>query len=769
MVHRKLKQKFKLTDEHLRAIFTEKDPTSERGKLRRKIEDRVSSRIEDGIKRSLANAALWQSVDIAWDGQGIQKQTIPLLLWAQGKIKLDTLADRLKGLGLADQYIKRAPDNTLKVDIPRLFEVSINLIRSYITRRLASQSARFSNLWPYFRYEPRGTDEVAKLRGDATSQRMEIMSDAYNYRHFFNQADRAKFLYGRSVVFPRCGWDVKTAWRPKDLNLESDDIEVESYVEREGVDFVCPHPSRVGWDNASPLANINTDTGPKWIFHWDIIRYGELLDGPYYNLDAVSTGEAMADFVRKHGDYFNYYFDPKVLEFPELKYDPSAANDRHAHIGRYSAEEKDKGCYVTNYFECINPKLEGISELNMDVWMRYAVAGDKTIIGAEAMPSRAACYGGFNENDDREANPSMAVELMPHQDTLSNLYSQMLMTLRNGIMQIWAIDKDAFDPEMQEYIRKELKAGSIYTEPKAFFYSGAHLRNNGLPTPGDQRAINIIQANLQASLEQIYNAIVRTLNIADRIMILSPNELGQPNPREVAAREVTEISTSTAAIHSFVSDGIDEQRAAVKRMIFEAYVCCSTEPLRVPVIGRYLLKTVRKAGFHVDTGDEAVEDENAVLPIKSYVVGRASDVMYDYYFDSRDGAERSVNSDGAKILGTLLGQMLQSEAMVQMVGKRRIFEIWNEIFRLSGAAYDLKLEIDDGENEAAPTPGEAGGVEERIARLEGVLKQLIQQLGLAQPPGPPGEAPPQAGGVPPPPPSPGESPAALMEPESAAA
>lgn len=770
MVHSALIKHFGLTPDDLRRVFTCKDASNDDHKIREKFESRVMSALTDGMARGLRHAAMYQAVDMAWDSKPIQREMIPLMLWAEGKLKIEGLTKTLTGMSreTAAKYIKQTENDGPSVQMPRLLETPLNIIRTYTTRRVAAQSARFANLWPYFRYEPRGTDDVAKLRGDALSQRVDIMADAYNYRHKGTQAVRHQFLYGRSVMFARSGWDAVTGWRPKNLNLEAEELEVESYVKRDGVDLVMPHPTRTFWDNSAPLADINTDTGPAWIGYWDVVRYGTIEDGNYWNVDAISTSETLVQLLDSNPGYAHYYYDPKILVWPEFSDNPAASNDRLRRIGIYGDSDRDKAVVIGQIYFKVNPHHEKLggnkkgARLNMDVWLRLTVAGDYTVVGAEVMPSIPACYGGFNENDDREANISMAMELMPYQDQLSNLMTQMRAVLNTGLSQIWAIDQDAMDPEVKKYMEKAIENGDLFVKPHAFWYSGSKLRQLGMQTPDQnpRALLQIIQADMRQSLVSIYDAIDKVLNLADRIIILSPNEGGQPINRVTSAREVTEISGTTNAIHSFAADGIDEQRAALKKLIYESLIACSTQPVRVPVTKRYTKATIRAAGFEFEDNEKYKDlPDSAFVPLKTTVIGAVKDLLYDYLFDSRDGGERHINAQGAEVLATLIAQVLQVPPIAQAMGKRRMFEIFNELFRMSGTGVDLKLEIEDGENEAMPVDGEGGGLEQRMQQIEQVVQQIMQALAPAQ--GQPGPA----ADMPPPdmPTGTGPTPAALME------
>ena len=746
MIHRKVLEHKGCTTDRLRRIFTATEGADL--KIRKRFEDRIMSRITAGVSASAKNSTIWQAVDLAWDSTPIQKQTIPLLLWAQGKIDMASLVGQLKPLSCASEFITetdicdatgKVTGHEVKVDIPRLYEMSINLMRSYVTRRLAAQTARFSNLWPYFRYEPRGVDLVSKLRGDSLSERIDVMANHYNYRHFFPQTFRHHFMYSRSVIFPRSAWDRVHGWRAKDTEKPVGDLEIESYIEREGIDPVAPHISRVFWDRTAPLANINTDTGPGFIAYWDLMAYRLVKEGDFWNKDKITIGSELTDLITANQTFFTQYFDACVLKWPDLRVDVVAANDRRRSINVYSTTDDDKGCLTVQYFEKINPKRECIADLNVDVWVRLGVTGDTTVTSGEFLTSIPACYGGLNENDDREVNASMATELMGFQDQLTNIFSQMLMNIRAGMLQIWAIDKDALEEEMVEHIKRTMKAKDYYSEPQAFFYSGEKLRSVGLQNPADhpKAFLTIIQAQIQTSIEQSMKAASAVLDMADRVLMMSPNETAQPNPREVAAREITEISTSTDAIKTFVSDGIDEQRAAFKRMIYESLVCESTETLKCPVMDRYTAKTIREAGFQVE-GDWT---EGQIVPLKTPIYGKVSSLVYDYYYDSRDGGDRPLNSQGANIMGALLGQFMQVEAIAKAFGKKRLFEWANEIARMSGAPADLKLALDDNEPDViGDSESEKAALEQRISKIEEFLNQIIEMLkagGGATPP-PPG-------------------------------
>jgi len=778
MTDPKVLSKFGCTNERLREIFTAPrcEPLKEGSssedkkayekresnyKIRKRFEDEIRSNMLEGVATNARNSRPCQAVDMAWDAPPISRETVPLLMWAMGKIDVPRLWDVLTqdvGTTTAATFLKKDPTSGKVLDpvMPRICDVKIDLVRSYITRRLASMDSLWANQWPLFRYEPRGTEAVAMLRADALTQRVDIMSDSYNYRHLGTQTRRDMLMYGQSIVFPRTAWDRQISWRFKPTNTGEPGEETESYITREGLDFVNPHPNRVAYDLSAPLANINTDTGPKWIFYWDITRYKNLhADGSkYFNLDQIWYSENWTQLTAMYPEFFGYYFDPCVLSWPDINGpDPTMVNDRPARIGIYADQWKDKGVLVLPYFRKINPKVEGIGDYDAEVWVKLVVAGDNTVIGAEWLPSIPAAVGSINWNDNKVANQSMGMALLSYQDQASNILSHMLQQLRSSLVQLWLLDTDSLDTVILQELEKNAANANWWVDAKVLKYSAKKLSELGIQDPA--KAFQVVQANVQNVVQNGLSALGQLLNLADRLLILSPNELGQPNPREVAAREVQEIANSVQSVTAFNNEGPREQVAAMKEMIYESLICFASEVVKVPVEGRYTLETIKKAGFTVPDMKES-EQDNQVVPVKTQIMGSLKNLRYDYYFDSRDGAERPQNTKGAQVVQQLLASLLQIPGIPQAMGKKDIYDMVNTIIRMSGAPVNFQLQMAEGEGDAIeqiPAPNEqppagqgnpsAEGTDARIARLEQIIMQLAGG-GQGQPP-PTAEAPVPAG------------------------
>jgi len=742
MVPLKKLRKKGLTNARLRDIFTCEDVEKPEHKIRERIEKRISDRIRTGIQNNARHSSFYIAVDAAWDSNPITKENIPLLLFAQGKIKLESCAKRLQKLDCADEFVEYEDKNKSKIkgiNMPRLYEVSVNLVRSLLMRRIAAQAARYSNLWPYFKYEARGSKMEDRARADLLSSRVDIMADQYGYRRQFNQAIRDMFLYSHTTMFPSCAWDVVKSWDLKKLNeaFEAGEDEFTTIIEREGIDFINPHPTRVYHDRSQPLSKINTDTGPSFLGFWDIVRYGDVKDdNGYFNRDKVKYSQWFPELITDYPELFDYYYDPKTVkailsvgEGGESANIIAAQNDRKMNVGRYADQDIDKGVCLVNHYEKINPKQEGIADYPFDVWVRFVTTPDDTVVYAEWLPSIPCIYGGINENDNRDINLGMAHDLLGFQDQLTNILSQLMHDMRSSMVQLWLINKDLLDEEGQKYVKSAIQDGKMYTEAKAILFSGAENETMGVDT---DKVIKLIEVNITRKIDDAFKAIERLLAMAERLLVLSPQELGQNSQREASASEVVEIAKSVDTIYTFISDGVDEMRGGAKKLIYESLLACGQSKIKLPNRQMFKKETLKAAGF---------EEEGGML------VGTPESFILEYNFNSRDGAERTSNVEAAKVLLNSLNNLYASQEFREFLGKERLANIFNEIFRLTGSSYGHMFELSQDELEK-PQMGEDAA--NKLLQLIEVLDQRLDAVedatGVSTPPDegamPPGGSPP---------------------------
>lgn len=730
------------TQDRLREVFTAQKPPTEAEmialpeyekerlekdiKLRDRFESDINRRFSEQINYALQNYQMYSAVDVAWDAPPINKETYPLMLYAQGRLDLGKCGKELKDLPCADKYTtKDQKGNIVAVNLPKFFEVNFNLVRSVITRRLAAQANKYMSLYPYYKYEPRSTSQVGKLRADILSQVMDIQTDQFDHRHHEVQVMRDAMLYGHSIDFVRARWEreEQTIFDP-DINPELNDPANPKYktvVTKEGVGFVNPHPSRIFWDNAYPMSSINCDIGSEFIGFWDVIRYGDVANNPkFWNRTTISYSATIVQLFSTYAQYFSQYYCTITPPCDINTLDLSARNDRLNNLGLYAQDMRDTSMIIAEYFKKIIPKDWGIGNYPFPVWLRMKVAGDKTVVYAEFLPSTPACYCGINENDARQLNISIGMELLPYQDQMTQLLSFLLLILQGDFQRILLVDIDSVmsNPDgtkMLNEFRADVKGQNRFVSTKVFEYSGTKMKELGIdPT----KIVTMVQTQPSQAITMIFQAMAQLVQLAERLMALSPHELGQPAPREISATETNMMAGTTETIYGFISDAIDEYRSAKKKLLYESYMICGSQTIRVPIANRYTKSIIAKAGFEVfDEDEESIVWVDREEPAYHTVVGTKSKLLYEYIYTSRDGGLRAVNTQSANVLVQLLGT-LQNPIILQNIKKEKLFEIYNEIFRLSGAAVDLNLDLGPGEsNELGPN---------KQQQMEQVLTQLTQ-------------------------------------------
>lgn len=765
MIKKAVLDKFGSTKDRLKEIFTAQMPQEPHGldesqvkkinrdiACREKMEGIIRQRINEGITQCLKRNSLWEAVDLAWDWTPISGVSLPLLQLAQGKINMESCVTELQKLPNAAKYLRKDGEK-MQLDLPTFIEVEANLIRSFVTRRVAAQANKYNNLWPYYKYESRSTGQVGKLRADLMSQRADIMADQFGWRHHDTQLYRDMFLYSHSMDFVRSAWEVDYGYKIAEEEVSAPVLDeridepsvgevspleappapvieqamestppkgVERYVQREGISFFNPHPSRVWWDNNHAPASINSDSGCEFLMFWDVIRLKDVKENPcFWKRDEFSYMPETVELFATYQSYFsnsNITVMNPVASQAGLPLSSTAGNDRKNNVGLYSEGQNDASIFKTEFFWKLRPVDYGIGNYPEPVWVRFIVASDSTVVYAEFMPSTPAAYLGYNENDSRQTNLSFAHELMGYQDQMKNLLKQLVLLAEQEAFKVFMVNTDMVpDQQQREKIKARLEGRGWAGRPLVVEYSFEDLKELEI----DLTPVKVTGTDVSGSMSAIIRTMAELIALVEKMASMSPAEQGQPAPREISATEVNEMSTTTQSVYTFISDAIDEMHAAKKRIVYESTVCCQESKIKLPVSARYTKETIRLAKLDVD------EDENEPEVNKSKrftaVIG-ADDLVHDYIFSTRDGAERPVNTAAASTLVTMLSQLIAIPNILQAFGKERVYMIINEIFRMSGTGVDVNLEKAEGEDDAFAS--------DEMQQLQGILQQLTEQVKL---------------------------------------
>lgn len=673
---------------------------------RKRIEEMLQSRIQEAIEQSFQRHQLYSVADLAWDAAPINRSTVPLLLFAQGKMSMESCVKALEDSN-GGQYIERSGEKAVAINKPKFVYSEKNLVRSVISRRLAAQMNRFNNLWPFFKYEARSTKPEAKLRADAVSQVSDTCSDQFGYRGLQEQVVRDIMLYQNVTIFPTCKWQRDVEWVAADTDpvfkadTVPDKFEWQTRVTREGVPFTVAHPSRTFFDSAHPRSSINTDTGCSWFGHWDVARWESIRDAAgYYNRDSVSFNAVNSQFAISDHPYFLQYFSTVLAPVLPNQQDPSLANDRQVKVGAYSGLAGDSSVFLTHFMVKLKPIEYGIGTYPFPVWIHFTVAGDiGTVVHAEIMPDVPGVHFAFNGSDHRSQNLSILHDLIGHQDCINNLSNQALEEIRRDLLTVFCLNTEVFDTTedakgAREQFIEHLKGGQFFEDPIILAAQFSKLKTLiGADAFSADNIFKVIRTTPNTKITDLYTAMAQELAMAERLVALSPQEQGQMSPRETSATEVQIVATTTENVYSFISDAIDAGRAAWKRYLYNSFVSCASDELTIPVVDRYPESVVAKAGFRaVSDGGEQPAAGGPDGPKFISIIGSRWSLVEELTFNSRDGAERSSNVQAATALTQLLQVILATPA-AGAITNDQFAVIVNEIARLGGSGVDLNLKF----------------------------------------------------------------------------
>lgn len=702
--------------------------------VRRYWERRLTSRITDGLYRNAENFNKWAAIDLAYASTPIHPLTLPLMRVAQGMINLDQCASQIAALSQHARnslFEKDAQGKLSGIKAPQLVEVSHNLVHSLVTRRVAAIATEVDQQFPLMTFNPFSNSQVEKLRGDVMTQLGEQMAGAYGYRHDAEESIRSSSLYSQCIKFKANAWHTERQTLPKKSVPQpagaaagrTPKVEYERQIVREGVVFTLPHPSRVYADISRPVARLNFGTGPQYIGHWDVVRIGDIRAEPaYYNKDAVFYDAVIYKFFAAQFAYFSQYFPDRMI--PPIPPSGTAGalsltNDRVANIGAYASLRYDMSTTIAYHYEEVIPKNVGFGEYEDPVWIRFVVAGNRAVIYAEIVGSAPASVNGYNTSDNLLISPSFAMQVLPYQEQISNLLTQLLRIQYQGLVRMWALNTHGMTKENIEVLEHALQYPDYMSARDIIIkYDAALMRDRGEDPRVVTQKLEQIKIETREKVTEIFASIVQLLSIAERLLFFSPQELGQVSPRTITAFEAKMVSNTTLGIRDFHLVGIKQQLDADKRIIHDSYMAFGSEDLEVPVASRYDKSVVEKAGFEII--DDGTGNPDGLFTIRGKKLG----LLYNYVYTTRNTDDLPTEAAEAQALGQIYEIISKDPTISGLMNVQDKIDLANRLFRhITGE--DFKLTVDPQKVQQFEATQQA---QSQLAQALPAIQEAIKQI-----------------------------------------
>lgn len=728
MVDLKILKEKGVSTERLKEIFNHyglEEPAA-LSQNQQSLKDLIRSRVQRGIDRSLTNWRIYYALDQAWDSPFHQTSATLMKTFMDDPPKTVDDANRvLKDFGLTHlmtDSVDKSGKATKELDTPTFYQVLVPLVKAYVTIRWA-KITNDRNLLPFMSYEPYKDTAINRLRGEIITDRIEKMNHQYGYFDIFRQAVFQTLHYSYCLQFPVEEWhkEIQEIHVPKgkdpDTGIDpSDNIEIASDVAqrikqsrtpvpedkdltpkevivKEGMRYHMPHPSRMFWDIAHRPSTFNTDTGCTFAGYWRVHRWGDIRrNSEFWNLDRVTVGTR--DLREQYPVYFEYAANACTIKYPHdsIMKNNQTLRENQINTEFYSADTQmeDSAVTISEVFMKLVPSEWDLGSYSHPVWFRFVVANEDTLLYAAPLPYCPVIYYGYDQDENREKNSSLTLEVLPFQDQISNQLSQAILTVKQNLSNLILVDQDVVHESYIDKV-KNLK-NAWYSFLNVVPFQGRKLRMQQKSTDKAVQSFKFDQNNPNESI----NTIKVLIDIMERLLVMSSQEVGQAATHEQTREEIRNIAANTSSRLMFTAAPIDRAMGAWKKQLYQALMAYGAEQTYAQISDRYHFtkEDFEKLGLTV------IEHEDEPGKRKSVVVKRKAAMLMEDFIASRESFEAPSDSDTARAMSDFVLGLVNSPVW-ESIGPAQTIQMVNMIARMAGFPRDFNIRDVSEENNQA--------------------------------------------------------------------
>lgn len=568
-------------------------------------------------------------------------------------------------------------------DIPTFFEVDFPIALAYKRIRVA-RLYNDRNLTPLLPYYPLVNTPEERLRCQLLTQRVQIQGQQMNHKAVLRQLIDQSTGYGTCVLFPREAWYADEQPTEETKGTGKKQKRVKRTV-KEGIRYEHPHPSRMYYDLAYPAYTLNSDTGCQHAGYWSLVRYGDVMENSeYWNTKDITYGADSFRITDTNRIFFETVY-PCTMQFPSCDGE-RGRTDREERLQTYTRAEKDKALLLTNHFERLNPMRDlGLKNkdgegYDGDVWFRFNVAANETVIFAEPLAYRPTVWSGYDADANRYRNPSIVLETIPAQDMIHNLFSQAILQAKNNLANVSFVNTDAISDTYIEQI--ENLGEKVYRRPILIPFSRHESRSMA-----EEKQDAIIPLQLQRMpINDLLVLVKGILDLLDRTLVMSSQELAADATHEISATESTQKAQSTSTRLTYTGSYIDDAIYAWQVQLHDAGMAHWDDEIFAEVALQEEAtdkKALEKLGFKIESLNE--NDRTAG------VRGSKKSLDVTQFTVRRDAADRIKNVQVAAQMVQLFQAFSQNPILIQAIGTGQVVKVFNEIASIAGLPRDFRL------------------------------------------------------------------------------
>lgn len=708
------------TQERLKEVFTNfEDPETI------KLVEMLRDALRSGVEKNLRDYRLFWAMDKAMDTHFYQASYTQLHGLIDGKPDENKVKEMVNRWGLTHLLLPQMNPETGKpvcnaagtpqksLNIPVFFQVLVPLCSAYVTIRWA-KLFNDRNLTPLYKYEPAKFTKANRMRCEIITEIMQMMATNYNYRDDERQAILQTLIYSFCIKFPRESWH----------KVEHEDEDGKLKIVKEGLRFHMPHPSRTFVDQFYRPSTINSDTGCRYMGYWEIRPYRDVQrNKSYWNIDKVSYG-VNTWFSQLHPQDFFTTVYPCVLRFPELSASSTSGAgemDRENAAAFYGTADSDAATLASEIFYKLVPSEHGLGDYKQPVWFRFVMANDNAVLWAEPIPYTPGAFYGYDYDGNRARNKSLTMEVLPFQDLIGQTLSQWIMSVKQNLVSPIFVNTDLVGAEITSVL--ENLGGKLYEGRTWIPFSATQNRALDL----DERQAFYAPQLSKHDTAQLATLIKGMLDILERVLVLSSQEIGQPASHEQTAEEVRSIGENTSTRVQFTGSYIDEGIYATKKMLYDAWIAFGEEDFAASVSQNYAATPADFDKLLKDLGlilDEDTDTADQTAQGKRLVKGKKEAVELVSFASTRDAADRINNAQIATAMAQIFQNVQANPMLVQVLGVDQLIDLLNAIITMAGLPKDFKLR--PANHQQSPEQ-QANAFQQQLMEMAKKVKEAIDQ------------------------------------------
>lgn len=686
------------------------------------LRNRIRDRINAGRNRNFQTAKTYYALDVAWDTA--LKQIPPTLLRSMennpvipaADLNKSSVTDILNSWGIdasrafieEDSVDPKIKSKVYRINVPELIKILVPLMKAYITIRWAKLT-NDRRVDPFLQYDPAINTKKNRARCEAITSAIQVQARQYGYFNVMKQAVLKMLLYGICLVFPLEEWhtEEQLAGDPPDDSTvkkngedktngngkeKKSEKKYKTVVVKQGIRYHHPHPSRMYWDQAHRVGTFNTDSGCTFGGYWRVLTYKDLRSNKgYYNTDKVSYGTG-SDWSRSNLSFFNTVY-PCVINFPCVGSTGSGpSNDRETKVvdGYYnSGSDDDKSVVLVEHFEKLNPKECGLGDYDFDIWARFVVASDDTIVYAAPLAYCPINYYGYDPDEYRDVNTSLGLETLPFQGHFENTLTQILLTTKQNLTNLTFIDEDAVP---KNYMAKIVNLGERFWRTVNIIPFSRKKWERQQINP--KEAVTSHKFPFQ-DVVGLMNTLRTILDTLERILVMSSQEVAQAASHEQTREEVRNIAGNTSSRLQFTAGGVDDGLEAMKVQLYHALMAYGEDEFytQIPSETGLTKKMLDDLGFTYagEDDDEEFDEEESRSEKRIPVKVTKTAIAITSFASARDSTDRLNNTEVGVAMMNTLRDWMGNPILAQAIQADQAIDLANMTVRMAGFPRDFKL------------------------------------------------------------------------------